>query len=179
MGKTKQKYRTSIKDDGAEMEYVSVFHWEMAGKLLLSHSSVCSLELISMFTFWPIRTGNILCHAISGGVLWWFHCTKPGLLIYLSPTMKRSTVHNSVPTVTKCCVMWEGLSLPHDTIFGNCRGEIVDRRVVFIWSLIHGSSWSGLIKVGLVSARRPNGCLWCGCHDMLRHSNRQLFYYIT
>ena len=26
--------------------------------------------------------------------------------------------------------------------------QIVDRRVIFIWSLIHGSSWSGLIKVG-------------------------------
>ena len=28
-----------------------------------------------------------------------------------------------------------------------CRGEIVDRRMIFIWSLIHGSGWSGLIKV--------------------------------
>ena len=59
-----------------------------------------------------------------------------------------SAFHNFVPTVTKFCVMREGLSLPHDTKFGNCRGEIVDRRVIFIWSLIHGSSWSGLIKVG-------------------------------
>ena len=63
-------------------------------------------------------------------------------------TKKRSAVHNFVPTVTKFCVLWEGLSLPHDTKFGNCRGEIVDRRVIFIWSLILGSSWSGLIKVG-------------------------------
>ena len=39
-------------------------------------------------------------------------------------TKKRSAVHNFVPTVTKFCVMWEGLSLPHDTKFGNCRGEI-------------------------------------------------------
>ena len=30
--------------------------------------------------------------------------------------------------------------------FGNCRCEIVGRRVSFIWSLIHGSSWSGLMK---------------------------------
>ena len=45
------------------------------------------------------------------------------------------------------------LSLPHDTKFGNCRGETVDRRVIFIWSLIHGSSWSGLIKVGPGEAR--------------------------
>ena len=42
--------------------------------------------------------------------------------------------------------MWEGQALPHDTKFGNWRCEIVGRRVIFIWSLIHGSSWSGLIK---------------------------------
>ena len=63
-------------------------------------------------------------------------------------TKKRSTVHNFIPTVTKFCVVWEGLSLPQDKKFGNCRDEICDRRVIFIWSLIHGSSWSGLIKVG-------------------------------
>ena len=63
-------------------------------------------------------------------------------------TMKRSAVRNFAPTVTKFCVMWEGQALPHDTKFGNSRCEIVGRRVIFIWSLIHGSSWSGLIKVG-------------------------------
>ena len=42
--------------------------------------------------------------------------------------------------------MWEGLSLSHDTKFGNCRDKIVDKRVIFTWSLIYGSSWSGLIK---------------------------------
>ena len=63
-------------------------------------------------------------------------------------TKKCSAVHNFVPTVTKFCVLWEGLSLPHDTKFGNCRGAIVDRRVIFIWSLILGSSWSCLINVG-------------------------------
>ena len=42
----------------------------------------------------------------------------------------------------------QGLSLPHDTKFGNRRGEMFDRRVIFIWTLIHGSSWSGLKKVG-------------------------------
>ena len=65
-------------------------------------------------------------------------------------TRKRSAVHNFAPTVTKFCVMWEGQALPHDTKFGNSRCEIVGRRVIFIWSLIHGSSWSGLIKVGPV-----------------------------
>ena len=38
------------------------------------------------------------------------------------------------------------ISLIHDTKFGNCRCKIVDSRVFPIWSLIHGSSWSGLIK---------------------------------
>ena len=57
-----------------------------------------------------------------------------------------SPAYNFTPTVTKFCVMWEGLSLPHDTKFGNCRCKIVDSRVFPIWSLIHGSSWSGLIK---------------------------------
>ena len=57
-----------------------------------------------------------------------------------------STAYNFAPTVTKFCVMWEGLSLPHDTKCGNCRYKIVDSRVFPIWSLIPGSSWSGLIK---------------------------------
>ena len=61
-------------------------------------------------------------------------------------TMKRSAVHNFAPTVTKFCLMWEGQALPHDTKFGNSRCEIVGRRVIFIWSLIHGLRWSGLIK---------------------------------
>ena len=61
-------------------------------------------------------------------------------------TMKRSAVHNFAPTVTKFCVMWEGQALPHDTKFGNSRCEIVGRRGIFIWSLIHGLRWSGLIK---------------------------------
>ena len=61
-------------------------------------------------------------------------------------TRKRSAVHNFAPTVTKFCVMWEGQALPQDTKFGNCRCKIVGRRVIFIWSLIHRSSWSGLIK---------------------------------
>ena len=61
-------------------------------------------------------------------------------------TMKRSAVHNFAPTVTKFCVMWERQALPHDTKFGNSRCAIVGRRVIFIWSLIHGLRWSGLIK---------------------------------
>ena len=71
-------------------------------------------------------------------------------------TRKRSAVHNLAPTVTKFCVMWEGQALPHDTKFGNCRCETVDRRVIFIRSLIHGSSWSGLIKAEPVQCHYLN-----------------------
>ena len=77
-----------------------------------------------------------------------FYQTRSAWSMDQGSSKKRSTVHNFVPTVTKFCVMWEGLSLPQDTKCGNCRDEIVVRRVIFIWSLIHGSSWSGLIKVG-------------------------------
>ena len=44
--------------------------------------------------------------------------------------------------------LWNFVSCPTWHKCGNCRGEIADRRVIFNWSLIHGSSWSGLIKVG-------------------------------
>ena len=66
-----------------------------------------------------------------------FYQTRSAWSMDQGSTKKRSVVHNFVPTilslVTKLCVMWE---------------ETVNRRVIFIWSLIHGSSWSGLIKVG-------------------------------
>ena len=77
-------------------------------------------------------------------------------------TMKRSAVHNFAPTVTKFCVMWEGQALPHDTKFGNSRCEIVGRRVIFIWSLIHGLRWSGLIKA------EPSWIWWTG-HGLLSY----------
>ena len=57
-----------------------------------------------------------------------------------------SPAYNFAPTVTKFCVMWEGLSLPHDTKFGNCRCKTVVSRAFPSWSLIHGLRWSGLIK---------------------------------
>ena len=65
-----------------------------------------------------------------------------------------SPVHNFAPTVTKFCVMWEGQALPQDTKFGNCRDKIVDSRAFLSWSLILGSSWSGLIKLGPGNTRR-------------------------
>ena len=61
--------------------------------------------------------------------------------------MKITPVNNFAPTVTKFWVMWEGQALPHDTKFCNCRDQIVVSRAFLSWSLIHGSSWSGLIKL--------------------------------
>ena len=83
-------------------------------------------------------------------------------------TMKRSAVHNFAPTVTKFCVMWEGQALPHDTKFGNSRCEIVGRRVIFIWSLIHGSSWSGNYNSNLrMNASEILGMKYAALHRQL------------
>ena len=97
-------------------------------------------------------------------------------------TKKRSAVHNSTPTVTKFCVMWEGQALPHDTKFGNCRCEIVGRRVIFIWSLIHGSSWSGLIKAepGWPRYGTPYGVTmprWVKEHILWKHMKFDKIHY--
>ena len=85
----------------------------------------------SVFTSWP--------H---------FYQTRSAWSVDQGSNKNHSPAYNFAPTVTKFCVMWEGLSLPHDTKFGNCRCKIVDGRSFPSWSLIHGSSWSGLIKVG-------------------------------
>ena len=98
-----------------------------------------------------------------------FYQTRSAWSLDQGSTKKRSAVLNVVPTVTKFCVMWEGLSLPHDTKFGNCRGGSVDRRVIFIWSLIHGSSWSGLIKVG-------PGVL--GCNSWQQFCESKMYFYL-
>ena len=75
-----------------------------------------------------------------------FYQTRSAWSVDQGSTRKCSAVHNFAPTVTKFCVMWEGLSLPHDTKFGNVGMKLLPGE--WIWSLIHGSSWSGLIKVG-------------------------------
>ena len=46
-----------------------------------------------------------------------FYQTRSAWSMDQGSTKKRSAVHNFVPTVTKFCVMWEGLSLPHDKIW--------------------------------------------------------------
>ena len=139
---------------------------------LSSHATECSRivgEETSVFRFKSVPTwviANRLAHARQTRLSSWrlaypilsypIPCCQPRPDFYQTRSVwsmdqgsisKRSAVPNFATTVTKFCVMWEGLSLPHDTKFGNCRGDIVDRRMIFIWSLIHGSGWSGLIKV--------------------------------
>ena len=77
-----------------------------------------------------------------------FYQTRSAWSMDQGSNKNQSPVNNVAPTVTKFCVMWEGQALPHDTKFGNCRDKIVDSRAFLSWSLIHGSSWSGLIKLG-------------------------------
>ena len=72
-----------------------------------------------------------------------FYQTRSAWSMDQGSIRNRSAFHNFVPTVTKFCAMWEGLSLPHGTKFGNCRGEIVDRRVIFILIL---DPWIKLIR---------------------------------
>ena len=76
----------------------------------------------------------------------YFHQTRSAWSVDQGSNKDHSPAYNFAPTVTKFCVMWEGLSLPHDTKFGNCRCKIVDSRAFPSWSLIHGLRWSGLIK---------------------------------
>ena len=75
-----------------------------------------------------------------------FYQTRSAWSMDQGSNKNHSPAYHFAPTVTKFCVMWEGLSLPHDTKFGNCRCEIVDSRAFPSWSLIHGLRWSGLIK---------------------------------
>ena len=75
-----------------------------------------------------------------------FYQTRSAWSVDQGSNKNHSPAYNFAPTVTKFCVIWEGLSLPHGTKFGNCRCKIVDSRAFPSWSLIHGLRWSGLIK---------------------------------
>ena len=83
-----------------------------------------------------------------------FYQTRLAWSVDQGSNKNHSPAYNFAPTVTKFCVMWEGLSLPHDTKFGNCRCKTVDSRAFPSWSLIHGLRWSGLIKA------KPGHCIW-------------------
>ena len=98
----------------------------------------------------------------------------------LDPWIKdqRSAVHKFAPTVMKFCVMWEGLSLPRDTKFGNCRGEIVDRRMILVypWSMDQSDlEPAGPVSSFILQSRsttRPNE--FCQlCVSVLEYTARQ------
>ena len=86
-----------------------------------------------------------------------FYQTRSAWSVDQGSNKNHSPAYNFAPTVTKFCVMWEGLSLPHGTKFGNCRCKIVDSRAFPSWSLIHGLRWSGLIKA------EPGWYMICHC----------------
>ena len=56
-----------------------------------------------------------------------------------------STLYHFAPTDTKFYDLQEGQVLSYNTKFNKCMHEIADRKVIFTWSLIHGSSWSSFI----------------------------------
>ena len=84
--------------------------------------------------------------------------SHPFINLALLLSNRISVIHGSrINWETLCCPLFctysyqilchvGGTSPPTRHKIGNCRCEIVGRRVIFIWSLIHGSSWSGLIK---------------------------------
>ena len=81
---------------------------------------------------------------------------NPWIKDQLGNALLSTILHLQLPSFVSC-----GRDKPSHTThkFGNSRCKIVGRRVIFIWSLIHGSSWSGLIKVG-PGAIRFQGCLF-------------------
>ena len=102
-----------------------------------------------------------------------FYQTRSAWSIDQGSNENHSPVNNFAPTVTKFCVLWEGQALPHDTKFGNCRDKIVDSRMFLRLSLIHGSSWSGLIKLGPGGADCLHECPLAGSRRGWRHAGCQ------
>ena len=104
---------------------------------IITNDSVdCIYEVINVPADALVASATRLC----------FYQTRSAWSMDQGSNKNHSPINNFTPTVTKFCVMWDGQALPHDTKFRNCTGEIVDSRAFSSWSLIHGSSWSGLIK---------------------------------
>ena len=123
--------------------------------VFLTHCQTCRMSIVYPCSF----VCFVWCWSYDNKA-WWYTllllATGLSLINYVANSCisvdqgsnkNHSPAYNFAPTVTKFCVMWEGLSLPHDTKFGNCRCKIVDSRLFPSWSLIHGLHWSGLIKV--------------------------------
>ena len=118
-----------------------------------AYTCVAKIKVIFiLLKVWSRQKAKILYKLDRGPLLneTWphFYQTRSAWSVDQGSNKNHSPAYNFAPTVTKFCVMWEGLSLPHDTKFGNCRCKIVDSRSFPSWSLIHGLRWSGLIKVG-------------------------------
>ena len=104
---------------------------------------------------WHVSNINLL-------LVWlYFYQTRSAWSVDQGTNKNHSPACNFTPTVTKFCVTWEGLSLPHDTEFGNCRWKIVDSRAFPSWSLIHGLRWSCLIA-------EPGSYQLCGSQSCLQ-----------
>ena len=99
-------------------------------------TSVNHVYIASRYSFITLTNNSWLC----------FYQTRSACSMDQGSNKNHSPINNFTPTVTKCCVMWEGQALPQDTKFRNCRAKIVDSRAFPSWSLIRGSGWSGLIK---------------------------------
>ena len=80
---------------------------------------------------------------------------NPWIKDQLGNALLSTISHLQLPNFVSC---GRDKPLPHDTKFGNCRCEIVGTIVIFIWSLIHGLYWSGLIKVEPEATCPVNGC---------------------
>ena len=78
---------------------------------------------------------NSICMQMDNQLKLWLYETRSAWSLDQGSIRISSAGYTFVPTITK-------KALPHDTQFCNCRGKIVDNRRVFVWSLIHQSSWS-------------------------------------
>ena len=136
-------FRCHSSDIENDERYFLKHHGTLYVKLFVARSSVFSFHWVTL------EMNHWLC----------FYQTRSAWSMDQGSNKNHSPINNFTPTVTKFCVMWEGQALPHDTKFGNCRDKIVDSRAFLSWSLIHGSSWSRLIKAepGL---RHHDVCLW-------------------
>ena len=120
------------------LTYVSVRYWNFALCPVIYYSAVHCCNLVHKTNMQHVEHKKMswLC----------FYQTRSAWSVDQGSNKNHSPAYNFAPTVTKFCVMWEGLSLPHDTKFGNCRCKTMDSRAFPSWSLIHGLCWSGLIK---------------------------------
>ena len=57
-------------------------------------------------------------------------------------------VYNVVAAVAEVCVWRPSHPTGHKFIIHKCRVNILDRKVIFSWSIIQQSNWFGLVKLG-------------------------------